>query len=437
MLQPLDRRTLLRGAGAALAIPLLEAMAPARASTPTAPRRLVWIYAPNGVHMPEWTPTNEGELAALPPTLAALEPLRAQLLVISGLVHDKARPNGDGPGDHARAAATFLTGAQALKSEGPIRVGVSADQIAARARGALTRLRSLELGNEAGRLGGQCDSGYSCAYSNSISWSSPHTPLGKETDPRNVFDRLFRDGEAQLSEAEREARRAKRRSLLDLVREDARRLTAQLAPQDARKLDEYLTGVRELERRIEWTRTQSEGNTAQLERPKSAPEDFDAHARLMADLLALALEGDSTRIVTWMLANEGSNRSYPAHGVAEGHHELSHHGKDAEKQRKIAAINRAHIAVLAHLLERLAHAEGAESLLASTRVAYGSAISDGDRHNHDELPILVAGGGPAWRSGRHVVLATPTPCANLWRTLLSEFGARTEQLGDSTGELAL
>ncbi len=434
---PLSRRTVLRGAGVALALPLLEAMLPARASTLEAPRRVVWIYAPNGVHMPDWTPPKEGALETLPPTLEALAPQRARLTVISALVHDKARPNGDGPGDHARAAATFLTGCQALKTDGPIRAGVSVDQLAARQLGSLTRLRSLELGCEPGRLGGQCDSGYSCAYSNSIAWSTPHTPLGKLTDPREVFDRLFRDGDETLAPAAREARSARRRSVLDLVREQARGLSQRVGAQDARKLDEYLSGVRELERRIEFNSRARAGAVAGQERPKTSPEPFDEHARTMAELLALALKSDSTRIATWMLANEGSNRSYPEHGVAEGHHELSHHGGDTGKLAKIAAINRAHVGALAHLLQALDQPEGERNLLDSCRIAYGSAISDGDRHNHDELPILVAGGGPALPSGRHVRLAKPTPCANLWLALLAELGVEAGQLGDSTARLVI
>lgn len=437
MLQPLSRRALLRGTGAVLALPFLEAMLPARTSSAPAPRRAVWIYAPNGAHMPDWTPAQAGALSALPPTLAALEPHRADLLVLSGLVHDKARPNGDGPGDHARAAATFLTACQALKTDGPIRAGISADQLAAREVGALTRLRSLELGCEPGRLGGQCDSGYSCAYSNSISWSSPQTPVGKETDPRTVFDRLFTDGDAELTAQERDARRAKRRSVLDFVRDDARALAKALSPQDARKLDEYLSGVRELERRIEFAERQRDNGATTMARPDSAPEDFEAQAALMADLLALALTSDTTRIATWMLANEGSNRSYPQHGVAEGHHELSHHGGDPDKHKKIAAINRAHIGALARLLERLSASEGDARLLDSCRIAYGSAISDGDRHNHDELPILVAGGGSALPLGAHVKLPKPAPCANLWLTMLAELGVDARQLGDSSGRLAL
>jgi hypothetical protein len=439
MIGPLDRRTVLRGAGAIVALPVLQAMVPPRRTTLDAPKRLAFVYVPNGVDLPSWKPPADAagtDELALSPTLAALEPFRGSLLVIGGLAHDKARANGDGPGDHARAAATFLTGRQALKTDGPIRAGVSADQVAAREIGNLTRIRSLELGCEAGRLGGQCDNGYSCAYSNSISWSTPHTPLGKEVDPRLVFDRLFREPDADLPEAARERRRLRRRSVLDLAGEEARRLSGRLGAEDRRKLDEYASGVRELERRIEFAaRDQGE---LDAERFRGAPSDVAARAKLQAELIALAFATDTTRVVTWMLANEGSGASYPELGVPEGHHELSHHGGDTAKREKLAAINRFHVEQLAWLLEKLSEAEGESTLLERCAVAYGSAIGDGDRHNHDDLPILVAGrAGGALRTGRHVRLASETPCANLWLTLLDAVGVEVPALGDSTGRLSL
>lgn len=430
----LSRRTLLRGAGAALSLPLLQAMVPARRTTFEAPRRICFVYVPNGVHMSDWTPGSLGEEFELPPLLQPLAPFRADLCVLSGLVHDKARPNGDGPGDHARAAATFLTGCQALKTDGAIRAGVSVDQLVAQSIGHATRLRSIEVGTEAGRLAGQCDSGYSCAYSNSISWSTPHTPLCKETDPRLLFDRLFGDGESDWTPAEREARRARRRSVLDVVGEDARRLAGKLGAEDRRKLDEFQSGVRELERRIQYAAGRSK--ELGLERPDAAPDGFAAQAQLQADLIALAFRTDTTRVATWMLANEGSGRSYPEVGAPEGHHELSHHGGDGEKLRKIAAINRLHVEQLAHLLARLAEAEGDARVLDACIVAYGSAISDGDRHNHDELPILVAGGGGTLQRNRHVRVAAGTPCANLWVSLAGRMGVAASAIGDSTGPLA-
>lgn len=435
MTHPLSRRCVLRGAGAALALPVLQAMVPVRRTTLDAPRRLAFVYVPNGVHMPDWTPPKEGQLE-LSPLLAPLAAQRSSLLVLSGLVHDKARPNGDGPGDHARAAATFLTGAQALKTDGPIRAGISADQLAARAIGDRTRLRSIELGCEAGRLGGQCDSGYSCAYSNSISWSGPHTPLGKEVDPRLAFDRLFRDGESGWTEAQRAARNRRRKSVLDLVGDEAKRLESKLGPEDRRKLEEYQSGVRELERRIQFAGDRAA--QAGFERPDEVPGAFAELAQLQFKLLAVAFATDTTRIATVMLANEGSGRSYPEVGAPEGHHELSHHGGDPDKLSKIAAINRLHVEQFATLLESLSADDGGAPLLERCLIAYGSAISDGDRHNHDELPIVLAGkGGGSLESGRHVRVPPDTPCANLWLALLARVGVDAPALGDSTGRLEL
>jgi len=434
MIPPLDRRTALRGLGISLALPLLERMSPARASTEPAPRRAVFLYVPNGVHMPDWRPRGEGEALELGPTLEPLAPWRESLLVISGLTHDKARPHGDGPGDHARSAGSFLTGCHPKKTDGPIQAGVSADQLAAREIGNATRLRSLELGCEPGRLGGQCDSGYSCAYSNTISWSSPHVPLPKETDPRLVFDRLFRDEASELPEALRDEHRRRRRSVLDFVRDDAKRLAGQLGVSDRRKLDEYESGVRELERRIAFL--EQRGRDAGFQRPAELPDNYADLARLQSDLLALAFETDSTRVATFLLANEGSGRSYPALGAPEGHHELSHHGGDPEKIRKIAAINRHHVELFAHLLQALSRKEGESTLLDSTLLAYGSGISDGDRHNHDDLPLLLAGGRHCdVRGGRHLRVAPETPCANLWLSVLERLGVSAPALGDSTGRL--
>ncbi len=434
MIPPLDRRTALRGLGITLALPLLERMAPARVASRAAPRRAVFLYVPNGIHMPDWRPRGEGEALELGPTMEPLAPWRDALLVISGLTHDKARPHGDGPGDHARSAGSFLTGCQPKKTDGPIEAGISADQLAAREIGNATRLRSLELGCEPGRLGGQCDSGYSCAYSNTISWSAPHVPLPKETDPRLVFDRLFRDEASELPEALRDEHRRRRRSVLDFVRDDVKRLGRQLGAADQRKLDEYESGVRELERRIAFL--EQRGREAGFQRPAELPDNYADLARLQADLLALAFETDSTRIATFLLANEGSGRSYPALGAPEGHHELSHHGGDPEKLRKIAAINRHHVELLAHLLQALSRKEGESTLLDSTLVAYGSGLSDGDRHNHEDLPILLAGGRHCdVRGGRHLRVAPETPCMNLWLSVLDRLQVSEPALGDSTGRV--
>lgn len=435
MSERFDRRTVLRGAGVALALPWLEALhVRAPLAAPELPRRVAWLYAPNGAHMAAWTPGAEGALQTLPPTLEPVAAHRTKLLVLSGLALDKARANGDGAGDHARAAAAFLTGAQPYKTDGAnLRAGISADQVAAQALGNRTRLRSLEIGCEGGALSGQCDSGYSCAYSSTISWRTPNTPLPKETDPRLVFERLFLDG-AELTPEERAERARRRKSVLDFAREDAKVLAARLGANDQRKLDEYASSVRELERRLEAAERDAESDVKPGERPSSKPKDYAEHVKLLSDLLVLAFRTDTTRIATFTFANEGSNRSYAFLGAPEGHHDLSHHGGEAQKLEKVAKINRFHVEQLAYLLDRLAAVEeGGEPLLDRTVLLYGSGIGDGNRHNHEELPILVAGGGLA--GGRHVRVPAETPLANLHLALLRRFGVDAPRHGDSTAEL--
>jgi hypothetical protein len=442
----LPRRTFLRGLGTAIALPALDAMAPLRAlasESPKAafkhPRRLAFLYIPNGADMQNWTPKAEGTAFDLPPTLEPLAPYQQDLLVLSGLAHDKARPNGDGAGDHARASATFLTAAQARKTAGAdIHVGVSVDQIAAARLGHLTRLPSLELGCDKGQRSGNCDSGYSCAYSFNISWKTPSTPMPPEVDPRLVFERLFA-GDRPAESAEARARRQQqRKSILDFVQEDARRLRSGLGYTDQRKLDEYLTAVRELEVRVE----QAEKFQAALpdvSKPSGIPDSYERHLRLLFDLLVLAFQTDTTRISSFILAHDGSNRPYPWIGVSEGHHDLSHHGNDEEKKAKIARINRFHMEQFAYFLGRLkAVKEGEGTLLDNCLIVYGGAISDGNRHNHDDLPVILAGrGGGTLHPGRHLRYPRNTPMANLFLSLLDRAGAGAgiERFGDSSGRL--
>jgi hypothetical protein len=428
---PVTRRAVLRGAGAALALPWLESLAP-RAEPPL---RFLFVMTPNGAQMDRWRPTTEGPLGELPPTLAPLAPWRDSLLVLSGLTHDKARANGDGPGDHARAAATFLTAAQARKTAGAdLAVGVSVDQVLAEALGGATRLRSLELGTEAGRAGGECDSGYACAYSSNISWRRPGTPAGKELDPRRVFARLFLDGPRGETAEARAARLARRRSVLDGVRADVAALERRLAIPDRARLAEYLEGVRELERRLDPAVGSRAGEG--LAEPGGIPADFAGHVKLLGELVALAFTSDSTRVATLMLANEGSNRSYPELGAPEGHHELSHHGGDAEKRAKLAAIDRHHVELLAHLVAALAGArEGRGTVLDHTLVFYGSGIADGNAHAHHDLPLVLVGRGGGLRTGRHLSCAPETPVANLFLALLARAGLARESFGDSSGPL--
>jgi hypothetical protein len=444
MNRTISRRTVLKGLGTALALPWLEAMAPAvavaggGAGQTTLPRRMAFLYVPNGIHMPDWTPAAEGAGFQLPATLEPLQPFRDDLLVFSGLTADKARPNGDGPGDHARALAAFLTGRQARKTQGAdIRAGISVDQVAALQVGKETRFPSLELGCEAGRQAGNCDSGYSCAYSSNLSWRSESTPMGKEVNPRLVFERLFADdrkGEVGASRAKRERYKL---SILDLVLEDAQQLRNRLGATDQRKMDEYLTAVRELEVRLVRNDSSTGGGAVGLARPAGVPTDYQEHLRLMADLLALAFQGDLTRIATFVFANEGSNRSYRHIDVPEGHHDLSHHGGLKEKQDKIKKINYFHITQLAYLLDNLkAHQEGEGTLLDNCMIVYGSGIGDGNRHNHNELPILLAGkGGGTIRTGRHVRYPRETPLTNLYLSMLDWMGVSLESFGDSTGRL--
>ena len=434
----LSRRTVLRGLGVSLSLPLLEAMLPSLdAAAAVAPRRMAFLYVPNGGNNASWFPKEAGKTFDLPATLAPLEPYRDQLLVLSGLTADKARPNGDGPGDHARAMSAWLTGAQARKTAGAnIRSGVSADQLAAQSIGKATKFASLEIGCESGRQAGNCDSGYSCAYSSSISWRTESAPVAKETNPRLVFDRLFSasgKGDAASYKAA-----AYKRSLLDYVSEDAKSLKGRLGGSDLRKLDEYLDGVREIERRLERTETPTDSKApAGAKAPASTPKDRGQHLRLMADMMALAFQADLTRICTFAFANEGSNRAYREIGVNEGHHELSHHGRKADKMEKIQKIDRYNVEALAYLLGKLkAIKEGSGTLLDNCMIAYGSANGDGDRHNHDNLPTLLLGkGGGSITTGRHLKFDKDTPIANLWLSMLDRMGAKAEKLGDSTGRL--
>jgi hypothetical protein len=442
MAEVLSRRTVLRGMGTAVSLPLLEAMVPARgvaaAAAAAHPLRIGFLYVPNGKHMPDWTPAQEGSGYDLPWILEPLAAHRDRFTVISGLAHMKANANGDGGGDHARALTTFLTGTQAKKTFGAdIRAGVSVDQLAAGHLGRQTRFPSLEIGADAGGQSGNCDSGYSCAYSANIAWKSETQPIPKETNPRLVFERLFTDGRPGETEAQRAARRTAHKSILDFVAADARRLEGRLGGADRRKLDEYLTAVREVERRIEHAGAMQDPAALGMERPDGVPGDYESHLRLLADVLALAWRTDTTRVSTFVFANEGSNRSYAFMDVPEGHHDLSHHGNDPAKQEKIRRINRFHVTQLAYFLDALAAVpEGEGTLLDHSMIIYGSGIGDGNRHNHDDLPILLAGGGAGTlQPGRHLRVPPKTPMTNLYLALLDRLGVHAERLGDSTGRL--
>jgi len=439
----LPRRTFLKGLGTAIALPVLESMLPGvsmaapESGTDPLPKRLAFVYVPNGVNMEDWTPKAAGTDFELPMILEPLKAHQQDVLVLSGLAQDKGRPHGDGAGDHARASATFLTACKARKTPGAdIKVGISVDQLAAQKIGELTRLPSLELGTDRARLAGNCDSGYSCAYSFNISWKAESTPMPPEVDPRQVFDRLFGNGNAGEMEEVRIKRDRYRKSILDFALEDARKLKSDLGYTDRRKLDEYLTAVRELEQRIERANTFA-ATLPDYSRPTGVPKLYEAHLKLMFDLLVLAFQTDTTRISTFIMAHDGSNRQYPFIGVRDGHHDLSHHGGDEEKKAKIAKINRFHVSQFAYFVDRLKSIkEGEGTLLDHCMIVYGSGLGDGNRHNHDNLPVLVAGkGGGTIRSGRHLRFDSETPMANLFLSMLDGVGAPVERIGDSTGLL--
>jgi len=438
----LSRRTLLRGVGTVMALPFLEAMAPLGVlaqSVKKRPNRMAFIFVPNGIHMPAWRPALEGTAFELPSTLQPLSKVRNSLTVLSGLAQTNAFALGDGGGDHARSAAAFLTGCHPRKTYGAdIKAGISADQLAAMKVGNRTRFASLELGCERGGMNGNCDSGYSCAYSSNIAWRGEAQPLAHEVDPRAVFERLFGNGDADESAESRQLRQSDRISVLDFVLDDANRLKSKLGNKDQSKLDEYFTGVREIENRVALAeKSNLASKLAGADKPSGIPSDFGEHMRLMFDMMLLAFQADMTRIATFMVCNDGSNRGYKDIGVPEGHHDCSHHGGDKIKQAKVQTINHFHIEQLAYLLNRMDAIHEAEgSMLDNSMVVYGAGISDGDRHNHDDLPILLAGRGAGTiKSGRHIAYPNPTPMTNLFLSMLDRMGVPADHIGDSTGRL--
>lgn len=430
-----SRRMMLRGLGCAVALPWLDAMQPALTAAVQRKPRLGFVYVPNGIIMKDWTPAAEGAGWEATPLLEPVAGHRNRVLLLTGLAQKNGRALGDGAGDHARAAASYLTGAHPKKTEGAnILNGVSVDQAAAAHVGRETRFPSLELGLEAGGMVGNCDSGYSCAYSNSLAWKTATTPLPPEVNPRAVFERLFGDGEV-LDAATRERRARQDASILDFVREDTARLGGAVGADDKRKLDEYLSSIREIEQRIVAAAKQpAVPDDAGLTRPAGIPVTFEEHARLMFELLTVAWQTDATRVITLMMGREGSNRTYRSIGVPEAHHGLSHHMGSAEKIEKLAKINRLHMELFAGLVAKLARTQdGDGSLLDHTMLVYGSGLSDGNRHAHHDLPVLVAGG--VLRGGRHVKYAPETPLNNLFLTVLDRMGVPAEALGDGTGRL--
>ena len=438
----LPRRTFLRGAGAMLALPMLDSMVPAFAAPSQGQRvkRLSINYVPNGVIMDRWTPVTEGGNFNLPPTLQPLAPFHEQLLVLTGLESKPAAPLlGEGTGDHVRASSSFLTGAHAKRTEGPdIRAGISMDQVAAREIGKDTELTSLELCLDPNELIGACEAGYSCAYSNTLSWRNETTPLPMENQPRAVFERLFGDSD-NTTKAARLARISQDRSILDSLSEEVSRFQSRLASGDRLKLAQYLDAIRDLERRIARAEAQSEKELPEMERPSGGiPSTFKEHARMMYDLQVLAYQTDMTRVTTFLLSREVSPRPYPEIGIPDAHHGLSHHQYRPEQMAKCAKINLHHIEQFAYFLEKMRSTPdgGNGSLLDNTVIVYGGAISDSNVHLHSNLPVLVVGGGSGQlKGGKHVRFRENTPLANLHLTLLGKLGVPLESLGDSTGQL--
>ena len=443
----LDRRKFLRGIGAAIGLPAMESFSPVMAATAGtrattskgSPLRMAYLYIPNGVNLKHWRPQGEGSDYKLGKSMSALEELKGDMQIFSGFEQKNATSGKDGAGHHARSNATFLTGQRAKKTSGAdIQLGTSVDQIAARAVEDQTRLSSLELTCDGVRKSGRCDSGYSCAYQFNLSWRSENQPNTPEANPRLVFERLFGAGSSGERAKNLEQRRSTQKSILDFISDDAKSLQKQLGRNDQHKLDEYLTGVREIERQIEKSETFGAALNPGVEAPAAKPGSYKEHIRLLMDMMILAFQTDSTRISTFLLAHDGSNRSFKDIGVSEGHHNLSHHRKNKDKLKKVQKIDEFYIEQLAYFMQKMKSTKEADgqSLLHNSMIVYGSGISDGDRHSNRNLPVIVGGNaGGAFTPGRHVDLGHDVPLSNLYLRMLNEFGAKEERFGDSTGML--
>jgi hypothetical protein len=431
----LSRRAALRGLGASVALPLLDAMIPAMSASPKPVRRLGVVYHPNGVIYDKWLPTGTGTEFELSPTLAGLQKFKDKLIVITGLYSDQAEALGDGGGDHTRASGTYLTGVHVRKSDSVVKAGVSMDQIAARAFEKETQLSSLQLTLDDNSLMGSCDTGYSCAYSSTLSWLTPTMPLMAENNPRVVFERLFGSSDSTDPHV-RFSRLEQDRSILDSVTDRVKQLHKKLGPADNRKVDDYLASLRDVERRIQKAEEQNTKELPEVSRPAGIPDSFEDHVHLLYDLQLLAYQSDLTRVITFMYGREQTGRSYPQIGIREPHHPLTHHQNNPVKMEKCAAIQRYHIKLVADYLEKLQKTpDGEGSLLDNLILLYGSGISNSDRHTHGPLPtFLVGGGAGTLKGGRHLVYPEHTPLTNLQLTLLDKLGVPAEKLGDSTGE---
>lgn len=443
----LNRRNFLRGFGAAVAVPALESMNPLMAATGRSvattakgsPMRMAFLSVPNGVNLDHWRPKGTGANYKLGKSMASLEGLKNDMQVFTGFSHKHATAGRDGAGDHARSNATFLTGQRAKKTAGSdIKIGVSVDQVAARKVEEFTRLPSLELTCDGVRTSGHCDSGYSCAYQFNLSWRSETQPMTPESNPRQVFERLFGAGSNKDRTQSLAQRLASKKSILDFISDDAKAMHRHLGRNDQHKLDQYLTGVREIERQVEKGESLGAVIDPGVPAPTDKPGSYAEHIKLMMDMMVLAFQTDSTRISTFLLAHDGSNRSFKEVGVSEGHHNISHHKGKKENLEKIQKVDEFYLAKLAYFMQKMKDTEDVDgnSLLYNSMIVYGSGISDGNRHNHDDLPVIVGGNaGGAFEAGRHVDLRDEVPLSNLYVRMLNEFGVEDKSFGDSTGAL--
>jgi Protein of unknown function (DUF1552) len=435
----ISRRAILKGVGASIALPLLDAMVPALTAaqnTPAKPvRRLGVIYHPNGVIYDKWLPKGAGVDFEFSPTLSPLQPFRDRLLVLTGLASHPAEALGDGGGDHARATGTYLTGVHVKKSISVVENGISMDQIVAKALERETQLSSLQLTADDNSLLGSCDTGYSCAYTNTLSWLTPTLPLMAENNPRVVFDRMFGSSESTDPRV-RASRLHQDRSILDSVTERFGQLQQKLGPSDKGKVNDYMESLRDVERRIQKAEEQSSKELPDVDRPVGVPDGFEPHVQLLYDLQLLAYQSDLTRVITFLYGHEQTSRPYPQIGVPEPHHPISHHANDPVKMAKCAMIQKYHVSLFAAYLEKLRSTpDGEGTLLDHVTLLFGAGLSNSDRHSHTPLPTVLAGGGAGTiKGGRHLVYPENTPLTNLQLTLMNKMGIPAERLGDSTGQ---
>jgi uncharacterized protein DUF1552 len=436
----MERRSFLRGVGTMLALPFLDAMTPAFAAPTKAIPRLSFMYVPNGANMAAWTPVGAGKDFAFSPTLKSLEPFRERVNVLSGLALHSADRMNDGAGDHSRATGAFLSGCHAKRTQGAdLYLGITADQIAAKVLGKDNLLPSLELGIADRKTSPLCDEGYTCTYSNTLSWTSPTTPLPVENNPRLVFERLFGEGG---DARQRGYRLRENRSILDSVTDSMKQLQGTLGTPDRRRVDQYFEAIRQVELRLQRVEAQNAESPTMGEgvaRPLGAPEKFEDHIRLMMDLQVLAFQSDITRVTTLMFAAERSGRSYPEAGVPDSHHSVSHHDNNPEKLAKVAKIDAYHIQQLAYFIGKLRDTQdGDGTLLDHSMLLYGAGISNGNVHDHSPLPILLCGGGAGQlQGGRHIVFKDEPPLSNVVRSVLDKAGVHADHLGESTGVAAV